>query len=352
MKPEPEHPLAADAPGLVHPWPEPPEGGTSILVAPGIRWIRMPLPFALNHINLWLLDDEHGVTVVDTGVGLPPTRDLWEKLFAGELRDRPILRVLVTHFHPDHIGNAEWLARRFGVELWCPQAEWLMCQLAWQGMGGNDSEKRLGHYRRHGVPEEQVEAFRERGNHYRQLVPSAMPQFRAVREGDVVAIGARRWHAFTVLGHAPEHACLFCPEANVLISGDQVLPKITTNVSVWPDQPRGNPLRLYLDSLSRFRPLPEETLVLPSHGLPFVGLHRRLDHLRHHHEERLGETLDALVEPRTASDLVPVLFRRKLDTHQLGFAIGETLAHLHYLEAEGQAARFVGEDGIYRFRKA
>jgi glyoxylase-like metal-dependent hydrolase (beta-lactamase superfamily II) len=352
MKKEPQHPLAAEAPGLAHPWSEPPEGGTSILVAPGIRWIRMPLPFALNHINLWLLDDEHGVTVVDTGVGLPPTRALWEKLFAGELAQRPIVRVLTTHFHPDHMGNADWLSRRFGVELWCPQAEWLMAQLAWQGMGGNDSEKRLGHYRRHGVPEAQVEAFRERGNHYQQLVPTVAQQFRAVREGDVLTIGARRWHAFTVLGHAPEHACLFCPEANVLISGDQVLPKITTNVSVWPDQPRANPLRLYLDSLTRFRPLPEETLILPSHGLPFRGLHRRLDYLRQHHDERLAETFDAITEPRTASDLVPVLFRRQLDTHQLGFAIGETLAHLHYLEAEGHAARLVGDDGVHRFQKA
>ncbi len=352
MKPEPAHPLAAEAPGLVHPWPDPPEGGTTTVVAPGIRWIRMPLPFALNHINLWLLDDERGITVVDTGVGLPPTRALWETLFAGELRDQPIVRVLVTHFHPDHIGNADWLARRFGVEMWSPQAEWLMAQLAWQGMGGNDSEKRLGHYRRNGVPDAQVEAFRERGNHYQQLVPSVAHQFRAVREGDVLTIGGRRWHAFTVLGHAPEHACLFCPEDNVLISGDQVLPKITTNVSVWPDQPRGNPLKLYLDSLARFRPLPGETLVLPSHGLPFRGLHARLDYLRRHHDERLAATVDALAEPRTASDLVPVLFRRRLDTHQLGFAIGETLAHLHYLEAEGRAARVHGEDGVHRFRKA
>jgi glyoxylase-like metal-dependent hydrolase (beta-lactamase superfamily II) len=351
MTKEPQHPLAAEAPGLLHPWPESPEGGAATEVAPGIRWIRMPLPFALNHINLWLLDDDNGVTVVDTGVGLPPTRELWEQLFAGALADRPIVRVLTTHFHPDHMGNADWLTRRFGVELWCPQAEWLMAQLAWQGMGGNDSEKRLGHYRRHGVPESQVEAFRERGNHYQQLVPTVAQQFRAVREGDVIAIGGRRWHAFTVLGHAPEHACLFCPEANVLISGDQVLPKITTNVSVWPDQPRANPLRLYLDSLTRFRPLPEDTLVLPSHGLPFRGLHRRLDYLRLHHDERLAETIDAISEPRTASDLVPVLFRRRLDTHQLGFAIGETLAHLHYLEAEGQAERLVA-DGTHRFRKA
>ena len=352
MKPEPEHPLAAEAPGLVHPWPEPPEGGRTLPVAPGIRWIRMPLPFALNHINLWLLDDEGGLTVVDTGVGLSPTRELWEQLFVGEMAEQPVVRVLVTHFHPDHMGNAEWLTQRFGVELWCPQAEWLMAQLAWQGMGGNDAAKRLDHYRRHGVGPEQIEGFRGRGNHYRQLVPTVVPQLRTVREGDVLIIGGRRWHAFTVLGHAPEHACLFCPEANVLISGDQVLPKITTNVSVWPDQPRGNPLRLYLDSLQRFRPLPGDTLVLPSHGLPFRGLHHRLDYLRQHHDERLAETVGAIVEPRTASELVPMLFRRQLDTHQLGFAIGETLAHLHYLEAEGHAERHVDATGIHRFRKS
>jgi glyoxylase-like metal-dependent hydrolase (beta-lactamase superfamily II) len=352
MKPEPAHPLAAEAPGLEHPWPEPPEGGRSIQVAPGIRWIRMPLPFALNHINLWLIDDDRGVTVVDTGVGLPPTRQLWETLFEGELRGQPIVRVLVTHFHPDHMGNAGWLTERFGVDLWCPQAEWLMAQLAWQGMGGNDSQQRLAHYRRHGVPSSQLESFRERGNHYRQLVPSVTSEFRTVREGDVVMIGGRAWHAFTVLGHAPEHACLFCPELNVLISGDQVLPKITTNVSVWPDQPHANPLRRYLDSLSRFRPLPADTLVLPSHGLPFRGLHRRLDHLKHHHDERLAETIDAIAEPRTAFELVPVLFRRQLDTHQLGFAIGEALAHLHYLEAEGHAACVASDDGLRRFYKA
>lgn len=312
----------------------------------------MPLPFALNHINLWLLDDERGITVVDTGVGLSPTRELWESLFAGELGDRPIVRVLITHFHPDHMGNADWLTRRFGVELWCPPAEWLTAQLAWQGMAGNDADRRLAHYRSHGVPEAQIEAFRERGNHYRMLVPSVAPQFRALREGDVVTIGGRQWRVLTVLGHAPEHACLYSPDANVLISGDQVLPKITTNVSVWPDQPRGNPLRLYLDSMTRFQPLPADALILPSHGLPFRGLHLRIEHLRHHHDERLAETVDALAEPRTAFELVPVLFRRQLDTHQLGFAIGEALAHLHYLEAEGQVARLVGDDSIHRFRKA
>ena len=138
----------------------------------------------------------------------------------------------------------------------------------------------------------------------------------------------------------------------MLISGDQVLPKITTNVSVWPDRPHDDPLRLYLDSLARFRPLPADALVLPSHGLPFRGLHARLDVLRMHHDERLAETLDALGEPRTAAELIPVLFRRQLDTHQLSFAIGEALAHLTYLEAAGSITRTLDADGLERFRKA
>jgi len=196
---EPEtHPLAAETTGLVHPWADPPAGGTATAVAPGIQWVRMPLPFALDHINLWLMDDGAGVTVVDTGVGLPPTRARWERLFAGALAGKPIERVIVTHFHPDHMGNADWLARRFGVDLWCAQVEWLMCQLAWQGMGGNDSEKRMSHYRRHGVGDAQIEAFRDRGNHYRKVVPSVVPQFRAVREGDVLEIGGRHLSSLRV----------------------------------------------------------------------------------------------------------------------------------------------------------
>ena len=210
----------------------------------------------------------------------------------------------------------------------------------------------MNHYRTNGVGEAAVEAFRERGNHYRQLVPTVtrgVPRRARGRHGDD---RRARWRVLTVLGHAPEHACLYCEEAGVLISGDQVLPKITTNVSVWPDQPHANPLRLYLDSLGRFRPLPEEhaRAALARPALPAAPRPPRLP--AHHHEERLADTMAAVAEPRTASELVPVLFRRKLDTHQLGFAIGETLAHLHYLEAEGLAERIVDPAGVHRFRKA
>jgi glyoxylase-like metal-dependent hydrolase (beta-lactamase superfamily II) len=336
---------------LVHPWTTPPAAGETIAVAPGIKWLRMPLPFQLNHINLWLVEDDGAWAIVDTGAGLAPTRQAWEQIFATQLDGKPISRVIVTHFHPDHMGNAGWLVARFGVDFWCTQAEYLSAQLAWRQRDGRDAEKRLAHYRDHGFSDEALDAFRRRGNHYPEMVPTLAEQYRCLRDGDVLAIGSRKWEVLTVLGHAPEHMCLWSRDDGILISGDQVLPKITTNVSVWPDQPLGNPLRLYLDSLQRFRPMTSETLVLPSHGLPFQGLHTRLDMLHSHHDERLAETVDAVAEPRTGVELIPRLFRRELDTHQLSFAIGEVLAHLHFLQAEGAVTRETDAGGVHRFRK-
>ena len=338
---------------LDYPWNEPPAAGTTIDVAPGVKWLRMPLPFQLNHINLWLVEDGPGWAIVDTGVGLADVRALWEWIFAGHLDGRPVTRVIVTHFHPDHMGNAAWLTERFDVDLWCAQAEYLIGQMAWRTREARDNEPRLRHYRRNGCGEEALAGLRQRGNHYPRLVPTMPTAFREIRDGDALAIGGRRFTVIVGRGHSPEHAALWCEEAGVLISGDQVLPRITTNVSVWPDQPRGNPLRLYLDSLDRFRGISAEALVLPAHGLPFRGLPERLAELRTHHAARLAETLDAIAAaPASAADIVPVLFRRELDSHQLGFALGEALSHLHFVEADGRAIRIVGEDGVHRFRKA
>jgi glyoxylase-like metal-dependent hydrolase (beta-lactamase superfamily II) len=336
---------------LDHPWSQPPAPAHTIDVAPGIRWLRMPLPFALDHINLWLLEDGPGWAIVDTGVGLDDTRALWERIFAEQLDGRPVTRVVVTHFHPDHMGNTGWLTERWRVALWSTQGEYLSAQIACRFSSAEDFAPRLTHFRRNGCDDEALARLARRGNHYHGLVPSIPGEYHCVREGDTLAIGGRRWQVLVVHGHAPEHACLWDAEGGVLISGDQVLPKITTNVSVWSEQPWGNPLRLYLDSLARFRPMAADTLVLPSHGLPFRGLHERIAMLRDHHAARLSETLDTLTEPRSAADVVPVLFRRKLDTHQLSFAMGEALAHLHFLEADGRAVRIVGEDGVHRFQK-
>jgi glyoxylase-like metal-dependent hydrolase (beta-lactamase superfamily II) len=317
-------------------------------VAPGVAWLRMPLPFQLDHINLWLLADGEGWAIVDTGVGLDDVRALWERVLAG----RRMTRVVLTHFHPDHIGNAGWLIERHGIDLWCTQAEFLIAHVAVQSTGPRHADARLRHYRRNGCDEAALAALAKRGNHYPRLVPTLPEQFHCFREGDALTIGGRTWKVIVGRGHSPEHAALWCEEAGVLISGDQVLPRITTNISVWPDQPWGDPLRLYLESLERFKDIPGGALVLPAHGLPFRGLPERLTELRTHHAARLAETLDAISEPRSAADVVPVLFRRQLDSHQLGFAIGEALAHLHRVEADGRAVRVVGDDGVHRFRKA
>jgi glyoxylase-like metal-dependent hydrolase (beta-lactamase superfamily II) len=337
---------------LEHPWREPPAPGRTLAVASGVHWLRMPLPFQLDHINLWLLEDGPGWVVVDTGLGLADTRALWDRALAGEMRGRPLTRVVVTHFHPDHMGNAGWLGERASVDLWCTQGEWLLAQHAWRTRDAADLEARLAHYRRNGCDETTLARLRGRGNHYPTVVPTLPAAFRRLRDGDSLAIGGRAWRVLTGEGHSPEHACLWGPEAGVLIAGDQVLPKITTNISVWSEEPRGNPLRLYLDSLGRFEPMPADTLVLPSHGLPFRGLPERLRALADHHEARLAEALDQLGEPRSLAEVAPRLFRRELDSHQLGFALGETLAHLHFLEAEGRVVRLVGVDGVHRFAKA
>jgi glyoxylase-like metal-dependent hydrolase (beta-lactamase superfamily II) len=308
----------------------------------------MPLPFRLDHVNLYLIEDRDGWTVVDAGIGLDRTRGLWEPVLEADLDGKPITRVFVTHFHPDHMGNARWLTERSGADLWCSQAEWLMAQFAWR-LG--DSDERLDFYRRNGVDAAHHDRLLGRRHHYRQVTPAVAPAFRAVRDGDVLLIGERQWRAFTVFGHSPEQAILSCPEAGVLASGDQVLPRITTNVSVWPGEPLGNPLRLYLDSLERLAGMPDGTLVLPSHGLPFRGLQTRLAQLRHHHDERLARSLDAVAEPLTAAEVLPALFAQDLDLQQFGFAFGETLAHLHHLEWQGRVKRLVGPDGVHRFQR-
>jgi glyoxylase-like metal-dependent hydrolase (beta-lactamase superfamily II) len=338
---------------LEFPYPDLPAPGTTIEVAPGIRWLRMPLPFALDHINLWLLEDEGGWTIVDTGFGRgEETRNLWDQVFAATLGGRPVRKVIVTHFHPDHMGLAGWLCERFGVELWTTQAEWLTAHLVRQGWSGGDVEKRIQHYRRNGLPEDKLDAFRQRGNPYAANVAPVPVTFRRIMEGDEIPINGQRWRIIIGYGHAPEHACLYNPALDVLISGDQVLPKITTNVSVWPDQPDSDPLKLYLDSIAYFRPLPDSALVLPSHGYPFRGLHLRLHQLAHHHDDRLARTLEACATPRSGAEIIPVLFRRQLDIHQLSFAIGEALAHLHYLVGRGELRRETDGEGMHRFVRA
>lgn len=328
-----------------------PEPGATREVAPGVHWLRMPLPFKLDHINLWLLEDGDGWTIIDTGIARDEVKAAWESIFAAHFGGRPLKRVIVTHFHPDHIGLAGWLVERFGVELWTPLSEWALGQLFMQGPDEASQSQSQRFYRAAGFDQCQMDAIAERRFAYRKGVAPIPASFRRIRDGEMLQIGGRGWRVIVGHGHSPEHACLYCEDAGVLISGDQVLPRITPNISVWPQEPLANPLRLYLDSLPRFRPLPADTLVLPSHDQPFTGLHACLDTLAHHHDQRLAQTYDICAQPATGVDVLGRLFRRELDSHQLMFAIGEALAHLHFLAGEGQLRRDTRADGVHAFAR-
>ena len=332
-----------------------PAAGTSLEVAPGLRWLRLPLPFALDHINLWLLEDGEGWTIVDCGIASDASRGLWEQVFAAcpgdGARSRAFRasRVLVTHFHPDHAGLAHWLCQRFGATLWMSQAEYLTAHAIREGVAGYTPDKLLGMYRRNGLAGETLEKMALRGNRYRLAVPEFPHSYRRIMDGDEIAIGGRAWRVITGYGHAPEHAGLYCAGLGVLISGDMVLPKISTNISVSSIDPEGNPLQQFLDSLRRYAALPADTLVLPSHGLPFRGLRERIEQLQEHHRQHFEELHEACVRPLSAFEAIPTLFARELDTQQLFFAMGEAMAHLHCLYYRGVLTRQSCTDGVIRY---
>jgi glyoxylase-like metal-dependent hydrolase (beta-lactamase superfamily II) len=332
-----------------------PAPGTVHDVVPGLRWLRMPLPFALDHINLWLLEDgvggSDGFSLVDCGAGTDATRAAWEQVFAGAMDHKPLRRVFATHCHPDHVGLSGWLCERFGAPFWTSAAEFGFARMMAAALPGVDGPSAIPHFQRHGLLDAaMLEQMQGRRNYYPSLVPAVPPAYTRLQDGQRVVIGGREWRVITGFGHSPEHVSLYAEEGHILISGDMVLPRISTNVSVFAVEPEGNPLTQYLDSLTKFADLPEDTLVLPSHGKPFRSLHTRIEQLRKHHVDRLEEVRHACAVPRSAVDIVPVMFRRQLDAHQLSFAVGEALAHLHKLWYDGIVDRVTGDDGVIRFQ--
>ena len=339
---------------LSFPFPTPPLAGETLEVAPGIMWIRMPLPFALDHINLWALDDGEGWVLVDTGVGNAETWDLWQKLFAGPLAGKPVTGIICTHFHPDHMGQAGPLARKWGVRMQATVGEWTFGRMLMLEDQPDYADNQVDHYRRAAYDDDMLAGIRERAGTYRTRIQPLPTSITSIRHGDEIPIGQRAWQVIEGGGHSPEHACLWCEEANILISGDQILPKISPIIGVWPQEPDAEPLSQFLDALARLKAeLPADALVLPSHNLPFVGLHQRADQLHAHHQDRLAATLEACAQPDiTARDVLKALFKRPLDAQQTSFAIGESLSHLHYLMAEGKVVRSDRGDGVWVYRRA
>jgi len=304
----------------------------------------MPLPFALNHINLWLLAEGAGYATVDTGIATPEVRDAWNTLLA----HRTLTRAIVTHLHPDHVGMASWLEQEKGTPLWMSQGDYLTAKLINAGISPFSTTDLIKFFISHGLSQASAAAFEQRGNAYKSGVPALPERYHQLFADDVLRIGKHDWRTIVGYGHAAEHMSLYCDELHVLISGDMLLPRISTNISVHPANPYGNPLKLFLDSIDRFLELPPDTLVLPSHGRPFRGLHGRVAQLHTHHAERCEILLNACKgNAFSAAEIIPALFEREFsDPHQTMFAMGEAIAHLNYLVHAGKMQRLENTDLI------
>jgi glyoxylase-like metal-dependent hydrolase (beta-lactamase superfamily II) len=310
----------------------------------------MPLPFALDHINLWLLDDGDERVIVDSGYGSDDTRSAWTALLDAD--PRPVTRVIVTHHHPDHLGLATWLATRDGASIHMSLGEYLAGHAIWHQLPGYCITDMVAQFRTHGLDETRATALAARGNAYRRGIPELPSRYERLRHGSTLSIGGRQWRVIVGYGHAPEHVSLYCAELGVLISGDMLLPRISTNVSVYAATPHDDALGYFLDSIQELCDLPDDTLVLPSHGKPFKGIRSRVEQLAAHHRERCAALQAECGTARTAGDLLATLFPRELDTHQVMFAMGEAIAHLNYLEKRGALRRELGTDGLARFVNA
>jgi glyoxylase-like metal-dependent hydrolase (beta-lactamase superfamily II) len=338
-------------PVLDYPCGEAPPVGSAREVAPGVLWLRMRLPFQLDHINLWAARDGEGWAAFDTGVQTPETATAWRTLFGegGALADGGLTRIFVTHMHPDHVGMAGWLTRKFGCRLWMTRVEYLTCRVLVADTGREAPTDGVNFYRAAGWDEEAIEAYRARFGGFGKFTHALPDSYRRLHDGEPLRIGEHEWRVVTGTGHSPEHACFYSKDLKVLVSGDQVLPRISSNVSVFPTEPDADPMGDWIDSLDKLRQaIPDGVLVLPAHNEPFRGLHARLDYLKSSQLQALDRLRRSLAEPKRAVDVFGELFGRPITTEPnlLGMATGESVAHLNYLLHRDEASREIDTDGV------
>ncbi len=332
---------------LSYPWSQAPEPGGWQTIADGVVWLRMPLPLALDHINLYLLQHDDGWVIVDTGLATRKSHEVWERVFHEVMQDAPVKAVIATHFHHDHAGCLGWLSRRFQCPVYMTKGEFgaLFINPPNDGQIGWEAER---YYRRCGIPTEMLKIFSDAmaTSVFKQDAPAS---FQRLSEHQVLRIGSRDWEVVIGSGHSPEHACLVCRQDNLMLSGDQVLPRITSSVGVFDVEPDANPLGEWLNSIRRLRRISDDVLVLPAHGLPFYGLHQRLTELADHHRSHFDTILQHLEQPMTVYQLMLQLFPKARSAFDVMMANGETLAHLNYLMAEERVVRRA-EGDCYRYQ--
>ena len=330
-----------------------PKPGEATEVAPGIWWVRMPMPGRLDHINLWLLRDGDGWAIVDTGLYNEQGKAHWRHIFDKYLDGKPVTRVIATHLHPDHTGLAGWIVSEWDCSLWMSRADFYMCKVMSADRPADVPEDALRFYRRAGFTEERLDGYRRRFGQFGASVAPLPAGYRRISDGQYLEIGGREWRAVIGHGHSPEHVCLYCPELKLIIGGDQLLPKITPNVSVQPSEPLANPLRDWIVSCERFREmLPPNLLVLPAHESLYQGLHERLTALIDWHEVALEKLYELCAEPKRAVDVFPALFKSKITEFSYFPATGEALAHLHCAIERRMLTVEEDDEGVAWWRQA
>ncbi len=331
------------------PWEEPPATGAATEIAPGLLWIRLPLPMVLDHVNVYALDEGDSWTIIDTGIHSRRSVALWEEILAGPLQGRPVSRVILTHHHPDHIGMAGWLMERFGATLWATRTSWLMARMLILDVEEAPTPQALAFSRAAGMNLEIYEARKaERPYNFADICHPIPVGYTRVQEGDMICGGGRDWDVRLGGGHAPDHLTLWSRDDNLVIAGDQILPSISPNIGVYPTEPEADPLSDWLAACDRLaRHAREDHLVLPGHKLPFTGLPLRMQQLRDNHHGALDRLRVFLQEPHSAADCFPLLFKRRIDRGTYGLALVESVAHLNHLLHAGEVRRWRREDGAW-----
>jgi len=342
---------ASGKPHLEYPFEVPPNRGATLDVAPGVRWIRMPLPYALDHVNLWAIDEANGCAVIDTGLNNEETLLAWQTILNNSDKGiRKVTRVLLTHMHADHVGLAGWLTEMSDSELWMTRLEYLTCRLTFSEGKSSLSFEAKSFYRCAGWSEKAISALEVHAKRVAACVSSLPGNVRRLHDGQILKIGAHAWTVIVGGGHSPEHACFYCPNLKVLISGDHVLPKISSNISVLHTEPDENPMADWYTSLRKLKKMvPDDVLVLPSHNLCFRGLHARIDYLLNSQDRTLERLQTALQQPKRAVDVFCTLFGREIgeaDASTLRMATGESIACLNYLLHSGSVKKELRSDGV------
>lgn len=337
---------------LAFPFAAPPAPGEVAEVTADIRWLRLPLPYRLDHVNIYLIRNEDGWTAFDSGLGTDECKQAWDSALSGPLKGETLKSLIVSHFHPDHVGLAGWLCERFGLKMTMPRPEYLHSAMIQYAPADHGEAVFRPFYQRHGLSAEATEIVLSRGHEYLRRTTGVPVSYHRIKHGDTLSVGDCDFQVLTGGGHALEQAMLYRPQDKVFLAADQVIARISPNVSVHPMEPDLDALGIYLASLRAIKAaVAPDVLVLPGHGLPFHGLHERIGELITHHAQRCGEIAKACRgKPLSVAEIVPVLFTRPLDAHQTGFAFGEVLAHVNHMLGRGELRLAAGVKDVARFR--